>query len=298
VRHLQAVDVSVQADSNVTASVAQTSVMPMVIAAVEHQRPAERRVLVDSLALRTLPAPMRPLLRQRAVGRWLTTTMDRRAPGIWNSLACRKRYFDDVVGASARDGIQALVVLGAGLDTKAVRLAAPAGLPSFEVDLPVNIAAKRRRIRLPDNVIQVPLDFEHDDLGATLIEHGYDADARTMFVWEGVTQYLTEAAVRRVFKVLAKAPADSRLAFSYVCKDFLDGVDFHGSEQTYRRFVANGPIWRFGLQPSDVPALLAEYGWREHEQVGPQEYTARYLDPAGRTTTVTGLERCVCADKD
>ena len=211
-------------------------------------------MLVDELALQTLPAPMRPLLRPRTVQRWLTTSMDRRAPGIWNGLACRKRYFDDVVTASVRDGIQALVVLGAGLDTRAIRLAAPAGVPSFEVDLPVNISRKRRRIWLPDSVTQVPLDFEEQDLGAALVEYGYRADATTMFVWEGVTQYLTEAAVRAVFEVLAKAPTGSRLAFSYVCNDFLDGTDFHGSEQTYRRFVAKDRIWRFGLHPSDVSA--------------------------------------------
>jgi methyltransferase (TIGR00027 family) len=281
-----------------TTSVTQTSLMPMVIAAVEHRRAAESRLLADELALQMLPAPMRPLLRQRIVGRWLTTSMDRREPGVWNSLACRKRYLDDVVSASVRDGVQALVVLGAGLDTKAARLAAPAGIPSFEVDLPINIARKHRRMRLPDNVTQVPFDFEHHGLGAALAQHGYRADATTMFVWEGVTQYLTEPAVRAVLQVLADSPTGSRLAFSYICKDFLDGIDFHGAEQTYRRFVGDGRTWRFGLRPSSVPALLAEYGWREREQVGPKEYTVRYLDPAERATTITGLERCVSADKD
>lgn len=280
-----------------TQTAAQTAVMPMLIAAVEHQQHPESRVVIDELALQTLPAPMRPLLRLPRVRRWLVATMDRRAPGVWNSLACRKRFFDDVVAAAVHDGVQALVVLGAGLDTRAARLAAPAGIPSFEVDLPVNIAHKRRRIRLPNNVNQIPLDFEHQDVGAALMRHGYRADATTIFVWEGVTQYLTRPAVHAIFEVLAKAPAGSRLAFSYVCKDFLDGADFYGSQQTYNRFVANNPIWRFGLHPDDVRDLLAEYGWREREQVGPDEYATRYLIPAGRATAVTGLERSVSADK-
>ena len=49
-------------------------------------------------------------------------------------------------------------------------------------------------------------------------QDGYRADATTIFVWEGVTQYLTRPAVHAIFEVLAKAPAGSRLAFSYVCK--------------------------------------------------------------------------------
>jgi methyltransferase (TIGR00027 family) len=276
---------------------ARTALMPMLIAAVEHRQPARSRLLADDLAHRTLPAWTRPLLRHRKTRRWLVANMDHHAPGVWNSLACRKRYFDDVVTAALRDGVAALVVLGAGLDTKAARLAAPAGIPSFEVDLPVNIARKHRRIRLPDNVNQIPLDFEHGDLGTALTNHGYRADATTLFVWEGVTQYLTEPAVRAIFEVLANAPTGSRLAFSYVCQDFLDGTDFHGSEQDYRRFVPN-QIWRFGLHPVDVPGLLAEYGWREREQVGADEYIARYLVPAGRTITITGLERSVCAEKN
>jgi O-methyltransferase involved in polyketide biosynthesis len=113
-----------------------------------------------------------------------------------------------------------------------------------------------------------------------------------------VTQYLTESAVRTVFEVLGSAPAGSRLAFSYVCQDFLDGTNFYGSEPTYRRFVVKKPLWRFGLHPGEVAALLAEYGWREREQAGPHEYADRYLDPAGRTTAITGMERCVSADKD
>lgn len=272
--------------------------MPLVIAAVEHQRSAESRLLADELALQMLPAFLRPLLRRRIIGLRLAASMDRREPGVWNSLACRKRYFDDVVAASVRDGLQALVVLGAGLDTRAIRLATSPGVPSFEVDLPVNLARKARRIRLPGNVTQVPVDFEHQDLAVALARHGYRADATTMFVWEGVTQYLTEPAVRTVLEVLAGSPAGSRLVLSYICKDFIDGIDFYGCERTYRRFVAGNRTWRYGLHRGDVAALLAEYGWCEREQVGPKEYTERYLDPVKRGGIVTGLERCVSADKD
>jgi hypothetical protein len=143
---------------------------------------------------------------------------------------------------------------------------------------------------------EIRLISDRKTLCTSLVDHGYRADATTRFVWEGVTQYLTEPAVRAVFEVLANAPTGSRLAFSYVCQDFLDGTDFHGSKQDYRRFVAT-QIWRFGLHPVDVPDLLAEYGWREREQVGADEYITRYLVPAGRTITITGLERSVSAEK-
>ncbi len=83
-------------------------------------------------------------------------------------------------------------------------------MPVFEVDLPVNIARKAKTVRrvlgeLPLSVRLVALDFEHDDLLTALAEHGYRTEYRVFFVCEGVTQYLTERAVRRTLEGLRAA---------------------------------------------------------------------------------------------
>lgn len=274
---------------------AGTSVVPMMIAAVETLQPPERRLLTDDLALGVLPRPLRPFVRWPAAQRWVQGMSDKRSPGMWNSLACRKRYLDDLTTSAIDAGLDAVVVLGAGLDTRACRLAATAGIPAFEVDLPVNITRKRQRITLPASITAAPIDFETEDLTATLIAHGYDPNAKTLFLWEGVTQYLTEKAVRTTLTALADAAPGSTLGFTYVQQDFLDGTNYYDTESTYKQFVGRG-LWQFGLRPAQVPDLLAEYGWREVEQVGAHEYTTRYLQPAGRTD-ITDLERCVHAQK-
>ncbi|MEC3913790.1 SAM-dependent methyltransferase [Nocardia sp. CDC160] len=277
---------------------ADTPLIPMLIAATESAEPSGNRLLTDDLAIRVLPLGLRPLVRNRTTRGWLRKVMEREGPGLWDSLACRKRYFDEQTDAAVRAGVGAVVVLGAGLDTRATRLVAAAGIPAFEVDLPVNIELKRRRITLPDSVVQVAIDFETQDLATTLAERGYRGEATTLFLWEGVTQYLTEKAVRSTLETLAAAPAGSRLVFSYVRQDFLDGTNLEGCERAYRRFVAGKGIWRFGLLPADVPGLLAEYGWRELEQVGGREYVDRFLEPLGRGAEgVPDLERCVTATK-
>lgn len=125
-------------------AVAQTAFGPMVIAACEQHTPPARRLVDDPLAARLLPAGQRLLVR---AGRWpavqqrLAGATERLAVGMWASMLCRKRYGDDQVAAALEAGIGQLVVLGAGLDTRAHRLAAPAGVPAFEVDLPANIAS-------------------------------------------------------------------------------------------------------------------------------------------------------------
>ncbi|WP_285741327.1 SAM-dependent methyltransferase [Lentzea sp. NBRC 105346] len=184
----------------------------MVITAVEQHYPLDRRLLHDDLAIEMLPPSMRwvvRLTRWGALRGFLVKASEKSAPGIWGSITGRKRYIDDELLAALRAGTEAVVILGAGLDTRGRRLV-PAVFPVFEVDPPVNIDGKRKRISLPDNVKLVPIDFEREDLAVVLEEHGYDVGTRTVFVWEGVTQYLTEPAVRSTFEFLAKASRESR----------------------------------------------------------------------------------------
>jgi methyltransferase (TIGR00027 family) len=232
----------------------------------------------------------------------LANVVERRAPGIWGSVVCRKRYIDEQAVAAIGAGAGAVVNLGAGLDTRACRLPALAAVPVFEVDLPENIDLKRARLgRLPPgqaaHVRLVPLDFERQDLGAALAAAGYAGEHPACFIWEAVTQYLAEAGVRATLRTLAQARPGSRLAFTYVQQDFIDGAARYGLEALYQGMVVKYKLWHFGLAPRAVGPLLAEYGWREVEQLGGAEFVARYVRPAGRALAVSEVERTVLAEK-
>jgi methyltransferase (TIGR00027 family) len=172
----------------------------------------------------------------------------------------------------------------------------------YEVDLPTNINRKRTRLtrlygEIPANVTLVPIDLETQDLANVLADHGYRPERATFFVWEAVTQYLTEASVRKTFDFLAAAAPGSRLVFTYVRKDFLDGTALYGGESAYQEFVVKRQLWHFGMDPDQVAEFLADYGWRETEQMGPQEFAHRYITPSGRALPVSEIERSVCASK-
>lgn len=111
---------------------------------------------------------------------------------------------------------------------------------------------------------------------------GFDCGMRPFHVWEALTQYLTEPAVRKTMEHPAGAAPGSGLVFTFIRKDFLDGQAMYGAQSAYQDFVVKHGLWQFGLHPEEVAGFLAEYGWRECEQVGPEEYTARYPQPAGR----------------
>lgn len=281
---------------------AQTAIGPMIIVAADQYE--DTPLVRDPLAGKLLPPTGRAAataLRFPLVRRVLESATDKQFRGGWDSFLCRKRYIDDQLVAALADGIGQVVVLGAGYDTRAYRLPELAGIPVFEVDLPANIARKAAAVRralgaVPAGVKLVPVDFETDDLTQALGAAGFDRTIRTFYVWEAVTQYLTEPAVRATMDRIADAAAGSRLAFTYVRKDFLDGRQRYGAEKAYQDFVVKRGLWKFGLNPDDVAGFLAGYGWREIEQLGPDEYRARYPDAAGRSLTPSPIERTVLAE--
>lgn len=276
----------------------------MMLAAMEQTEPPGRRLVDDDLAARFLPAPTRWLVTAtppRLMRRLLMAAMERDGPGLWANMTCRKRYVADKV-AAALDEIDAVVILGAGLDTLAYRLARQTHVPIFEVDQAVNIERKAKAVRRvlgepPSSVRLVPLDFERDDVLIALTRLGYRADYRTFFVWEAVTQYLTADAVHATLERLRPAAPGSRLVFTYVRRDFIDGVNFYGARQLYRRFRQRQQLWRFGLLPEEVAAFLDGHGWRLVEQLGPEEIVQRYVKPARRELTASQVEWSAYAEK-
>jgi methyltransferase (TIGR00027 family) len=283
---------------------AQTAFGPMMLVALEQSEPPGRRLVDDDLAARFLPPPTRWLVNAappNLMRRLAMATMDRDGPGLWASLTCRKRYISDKVTASLND-VDAVVVLGAGFDTLAYRLARTTRIPIFEVDQPINITRKAAAVRRvlggqPDSVRLVPLNFEQDNVLSALACHGYRPNSRTFFIWEGVTQYLTADAVHATLEALRPVAAGSRLVFTYVRRDFIDGVNLYGAESLYRRFRGRQQLWRFGLAPEEVATFLGGHGWRLAEQAGPDLITQRYIEPTGRDLTASQVEWSAFAEK-
>src|ERR1700761_589891 len=99
---------------------AQTAFGPTVLAAVEQNEPPDRRLVDDDLAGLFLPAPLRGLVaatRVAPIRRLMIRGSEFTGPGLWVNMACRKHFIDDKL-AEALDTIDAVVILGAGFDTR------------------------------------------------------------------------------------------------------------------------------------------------------------------------------------
>lgn len=137
-------------------------------------------------------------------------------------LTYRTKAFDAALLDALQDGVRQVVVLGAGFDSRAYRFKSQLGEVRFmEVDLGSTQAYKRQRLGeilgvMPSNVSFVPMDFTKDNLLEQLRNAGYSEQQKTFFLWEGVSYYLPESAVKDTLHFVRDHSASgSRIAFDY-----------------------------------------------------------------------------------
>jgi methyltransferase (TIGR00027 family) len=204
--------------------------------------------------------------------------------------------------AAIAAGIEQVLILGAGLDSRACRIPGADRVSVFEVDHPATQAWKLERMRRigrrgDSHVTYVPVDFERQVLGEALTARGFEPGAPTFALWEGVTQYIGEAAVDETLRFLAGAtPRDSRVVFTYVRRGLVDGSDDDESSGEIRAEVERqGEPWIFGIEPSELRSFLAGRGFDLVEDVGAADYRTRYLVPAERELEIFDGERVAVA---
>ncbi len=175
---------------------------------------------VDPLAQGLVDGALAWLVRVGRAGKAPAAALNLATLGLLDHIEMRTRAIDAAVREGVAAGASQLVILGAGLDARAWRMADLAGVHVFEVDHPSTQAFKRTRVggRRPTarDVRFVAVDFARDALGGALAGAGHDAAAPTFWIWEGVTPYLPREAVRATLAaVAARSAARSRIAVTY-----------------------------------------------------------------------------------
>jgi methyltransferase (TIGR00027 family) len=269
--------------------VSRTAEFMAVFRASEDAKAPSSRAFADPLAAALLPRELR--LAARLFGfapaaALLNSYIDRRWPGARTSGIARTKLIDDWIGEAAR-GIDQVVLLGAGFDTRAWRLDALASAGIFEVDHPNTAAVKRQRLCSADvdlaKVTFVEVDFEVDDFDWRLRAAGFDASRPAIVVWEGVSQYLTGEAVCGVMRWAGRLAPGSRFIFTYIHEGVLNGsVAFVGADKAIAKVDGSGEPWRFGLLPEELSAFLRERGLALLCDLGADEYRARVMGAQSR----------------
>jgi methyltransferase (TIGR00027 family) len=194
----------------------------------------------------------------------------------------RSRIAEDALSEAVERGIRQIVILGAGLDTFALR--SPHGarqIRIYEVDHPATQAWKRERlaeaqIALPPWLIFVPVDFERDDMGAKLTSAGFQRNSPAFFSWLGVVPYLTKNAIGGTLNYMASIPS-SEVVFDYMepPEAFSEEMRELVTERT-EELEKMGERWASRFEPAGMAAILRAHGFSDIEDINFQEITARF----------------------
>jgi methyltransferase (TIGR00027 family) len=235
----------------------------------------------DDLAIRFL-GPLFRFALQPWIRKSFIAQYERRGPGVFFHHVARTKHIDARVSAELDAGVEQVVLLGAGYDTRAYRFAARLrGKRVFEVDHPATSAMKQRRVARvlgapPAHLTYVPVNFLVEKVEERLRANGYDPSRVTLFVWEGVTPYLDEAAVHGTLAMVARAAKRSSIVFDYITKHALEHPDASLEKQLVLA-AKYGEPYTFGVDPERVAPLVERHGLRVEENLSSGDLGARYL---------------------
>jgi methyltransferase (TIGR00027 family) len=197
-------------------------------------------------------------------------------------IAARSRIAEDALAEAVERGIRQIVILGAGLDTFALRN--PHGarqIRIYEADHPATQAGKGQRlaeaqIALPPWLILVPVDFERDDVGEKLVAAGFQPNSPAFFTWLGVVPYLTQDAIDRTLDYMSSIQ-NSEVVFDYLeppeaFSEELRQIEKERTEQLKK--IDEHSVSRF--DPAGVAAILRAHGFCAIVDVSFQEIASRF----------------------
>jgi methyltransferase (TIGR00027 family) len=196
--------------------------------------------------------------------------------------AARSRIAEDALSRAVETGVQQIVILGAGLDTFALRN--PHGarqIRIYEVDHPATQAWKCQRlaeaqIALPPWLIFVPVDFERDEVGEKLAAAGLQQNSPAFFTWLGVVPYLTQDAIGRTLDYISSI-RNSEVVFDYMeppeaFSEELRQLEASRAEQLKK--IDERSVSRF--DPGGMAAILRAHGFSTIEDIDYQEIASRF----------------------
>lgn len=266
------------------------------------------RLFSDPIIKEFFNKPVRLLMQFRSIRNWVIGKCDNRTRGIYGLFVCRTRYIDDALQAAVVKGIQQVVILGAGLDTRPYRILGIEAIRVFEVDLPSTQDSKKEKLQqtfgsIPKGVSFIPIDFNIQKLSEVLTSNGFNFAKPAFFIWEGVTQYISQDAVTNTLTSISETAPGSEIVFTYILKSVIEKEsDIEGADdfvnyinKSKNRFKENYETWGFGLEPSQLEVSLRPFNLMLVEDVGASYYQEKYLEPIGRSLDVSEIERIAYA---
>lgn len=257
--------------------------------AIETLKPEEARICDDPYADALMQGGFTYALLKWMIG---TGLYDRMAPGAVSFVVGRERYIDDFLKTCLGEGLDQVVLLGAGYDTRPYRIPGIEKTRVFEIDQAATQEDKLKRLEkvihsLPANVTFLPVDFNTQSLGERLKSAGYNENSKTLFIWQGVTYFLTTAGVESTLAFIANhSGPGSAVVFDYFYNEILRDPHRNEVKAMQRTAHAFGEDYTFGIDHGQVEPFLSQRGFRDVKSVTMEDLKPVYFTGPNAKRTV------------
>jgi methyltransferase (TIGR00027 family) len=241
----------------------------------------------DDLAEIFLEERQKKPLKDPAARAWVMK--NKVAPGAYEFMIARTAFFDRIVEQALKENIEQLVLLGAGYDSRPYRFGKLIqDTKIFELDAKPTQQRKKECLRqaeisISEQISFVPVNFETDNLREVLTEAGFSQGKKTLFVWEGVTYYLSMEAVDNMLAfVRLNSPSGSSISFDYASLSD-EALNEDGAKELRKHMrsrYSNEPT-KFGIQAGKIETFLEERSFEVIEHLTASEMNEKYLSIGG-----------------
>lgn len=256
-----------------------------ILKAIETLRPEDERICHDPFAKYFLPEQTKMVIHLDSERRKILHRWEGSVPGVCNAVLARTRFMDDCLTDAIEKGLGQVVIIGAGYDTRALRIKGLKGNATvFELGHPATQRTKIKRLKralssLPEHVKYIPVRLHKDDLAAKLNASGYDNHLKTFFIWEGVTYYIPLSTIAGILTFISKHSAKgSSVVFDYFPPSVADGTCKlkeairlrDGLKQMGEKIV-------FGIDPDKISTFLHNYGLHPVRNMNSKAFKKRHF---------------------
>jgi methyltransferase (TIGR00027 family) len=205
--------------------------------------------------------------------------------GIHEYVLARTKLFDHTFVKALERGFSQIVLLGAGMDTRAFRFQEKnRGATIFDLDIHATQRYKRKvlarkKIVPPAELVFAPIDFNKQLLADVLAQAGYRTWQQTLFLWEGVTMYLEAESVDSTLAFIRSSAGEgSTIIFDYVRASVIRHENSLYGEKEIRGTVTRAEEgWIFGIKDGVIENFLSERGFEMLSHYTPSDLEAIYL---------------------
>lgn len=240
----------------------------------------------DNLAQYFLPLPLRLILKSKKIRKALQTTYAKKIPGGFPYIIAKSRVIDDMLEQSlAKGDVEQLVFLGAGYDTRSYRYQEQlTNTRVFEIDHPEIITRKKnlvdKRQFAQTNLTYCAADFDEGkdafDLD-WLKKQGIQQDLKTLFIIDGVSYFISEAAFNNVLSIISEFKSNSEVIFDYAYQEILEGIPYRGSEEFKLSLKSMGEPVVNGIKENAIHTFLSKYKLDIISLLKPDDIEQKYL---------------------